>query len=240
MPDLLVRLLRRDLPGGAKVPEPGPFPGRRATGGSLVLAPLLLLTGELLKAPYHFFFPDQIAAYSSAPAQIAWGYGVWFVGLVFLVPAFVGLAGAIARVRPVLGALAGTVCLLGLVVAAFFEGAGFVALQLVDAHSPALATAFVEFLYPRPHVAYALVWAPNLGWVLLAAGLLAARSVGAVRFLFVLLMAVHANGVLKGFTVWGAVLDALLCVAFASLAVQILRHRPEPRGTHPGRPTAPS
>ncbi|WP_047869573.1 hypothetical protein [Nocardiopsis sp. RV163] len=217
--------LVRDLPGRAEAPVPGPFPGRWPTAVSLAAAPPLLLAGELLKAPHHFFFPDQIAAYADDPVKMAWGYGLWFAGLLFLVPAFTGLATAIARTRPVLGAVTGIVCLFGLMVGAFFEGANFVALQLTDAHSPELATAFVGFLYPRVHVVYALVWAPNLGWVLLAAGLLATRSVGAARFLCVLSMALHANGILKGFVPVGAVMDALLCVAFVTLAVQVLRHR---------------
>ncbi len=217
--------LLRDLPGRAEAPVPGPFPGRWPTAVSLAAAPPLLLAGELAKAPHHFFFPDQIAAYASDPGQMTWGYGLWFAGLLFLVPAFAGLATAIARTRPALGAAAGIVCLLGLMAAAFFEGANFVALQLAGAHSPELATAFVEYLYPRAHVVYALVWAPNLGWVLLAAGLLATRCVGPVRFLCALSMALHANGVLKGFSVAGTALDVLLCVAFVTLAVRVLRHR---------------
>lgn len=217
--------LLRDLPGRAETPVPGPFPGRWPTAVSLAAAPPLLLAGELLKAPHHFFFPDQIAAYADDPVRMAWGYGLWFAGLLFLVPAFAGLAASIARTRPVSGTATGIVCLLGLMVAAFFEGANFASLQLASSHSPELATAFVEFLYPRVHVVYALVWAPNLGWVLLAAGLLATRCVGPVRFLCVLSMALHANGVLKGFSVAGTALDVLLCVAFVTLAVQVLRRR---------------
>ncbi|WP_435106124.1 hypothetical protein [Nocardiopsis synnemataformans] len=75
MSESLRTALLRDLPGRAETPVPGPFPGRWPTAVSLAAAPPLLLAGELAKAPHHFFFPDQIAAYSSAPGQMTWGTG---------------------------------------------------------------------------------------------------------------------------------------------------------------------
>ena len=44
------------------VAEPFWFPGRWVGGVSLVLAPLVLLAGALLRIQYHFFFPAQLAA----------------------------------------------------------------------------------------------------------------------------------------------------------------------------------
>lgn len=39
-----------------------PFPGRWIGGLTLILGPLLLLAGVLLRSKFHFFFPDQLRA----------------------------------------------------------------------------------------------------------------------------------------------------------------------------------
>ncbi|WP_017572330.1 hypothetical protein [Nocardiopsis halotolerans] len=221
----LSRALRRDLPGRAEAPVPGPFPGRWPTVVSLVAAPLLLLAGELVKAPHHFFFPEQIAAYADHPDQLAWGYGLWLVGQLALIPAFVGLATSVARTRPVLGTATGLVCLVSVVVTGFTEGANFVLFQLADAHSPGTATDVVGHVYSQTSVGYVLAWTCHANWVLLAVALLSTRVVGPVRALALALVWAHPSGVLKGFTPVGAVVLVLLCVVFVTLAVRILRHR---------------
>ncbi|TQN28749.1 hypothetical protein FHX37_4113 [Haloactinospora alba] len=218
-----MRLLRRDGPehGGARLPEG--FPGRWLSGISLATAPVLLLAGELLKAPFHFYFPDQIAAHGDRPGRLFWAYSLWFLGLLMLWPAFVALAARIARSRPWLGRAVGALTIVGLLVNSFYEGVNYLAFRLSEVSGEALATHLIEEIYPRFSIAYALTWTDNLGWLLLAVGLLLTRTVGVVRFLCILPMAGHASGILKGFTVGGVVLDVLLCVAFVSLAVETAR-----------------
>jgi hypothetical protein len=37
------------------------FPGRWVGGTAMALAPILLLTGALVRVQFHFFFPQQLA-----------------------------------------------------------------------------------------------------------------------------------------------------------------------------------
>lgn len=60
------------------------FPGRWLTGSSLVLGPVLLLSGVLLRARFPFFFPDQLAAYDGHPALMRASYSCFAAGTVAL------------------------------------------------------------------------------------------------------------------------------------------------------------
>lgn len=195
------------------------FPGRWLGAGSLIVAPLFLLAGELLKAPHHYYFPAQLEAFATHPARIGWAYGLWTVGLILLWPAFVTLASLISAKRPWLGLAAGASAVTGVLVNCFYEGINHLALELVEARGVEAATSFVAETYGWFSVPYALTWTDNLGWLLLGVGAYRAGIFGWFRALCVIYMAVHASGVLKGFTVWGVVGDVLLCVAFVSLGV---------------------
>ncbi len=53
--------------------RPGPtasFLGRWVSAVALIRGPALLMTGILLRAQFHFFFPDQLAAYTRHPTPI--------------------------------------------------------------------------------------------------------------------------------------------------------------------------
>ena len=43
------------------------FPGRWVGGVSLILGPVLILTGALLRIQFHFFAPQQLAAFEAHP-----------------------------------------------------------------------------------------------------------------------------------------------------------------------------
>jgi hypothetical protein len=45
------------------------FPGHWLGVASLFVAPVLLLAGEMVKAPYHFYFPNQLQAYADHPPR---------------------------------------------------------------------------------------------------------------------------------------------------------------------------
>ncbi|MDO0914115.1 hypothetical protein QQM39_25770 [Streptomyces sp. DT2A-34] len=62
------------------------FPGRRVGGIAMVLGPLLMLTGALLRARFPFFFPDQLAAYERYPTLMATAYGLFAAGSPLLWP----------------------------------------------------------------------------------------------------------------------------------------------------------
>src|SRR3954451_5475333 len=50
------------------------LPGRWLGAASLIVGPLLLLTGILLRIQFHFFFPQQLAAYHDHPPLITAAY----------------------------------------------------------------------------------------------------------------------------------------------------------------------
>src|SRR5689334_16584917 len=56
------------------------FPGRWIGGACLILGPLLLLAGAGLRMPFHFFFPQQLAAFAEHPQRITAAYSLWALG----------------------------------------------------------------------------------------------------------------------------------------------------------------
>ncbi|MGX1119904.1 hypothetical protein RKD37_005267 [Streptomyces ambofaciens] len=71
------------------------FPGRWVGGTAMVIGPLLMLTGALLRVRFHFFFPDQLAAYERHPTLMATAYGLFAAGSLLLWPAVAVLAARI-------------------------------------------------------------------------------------------------------------------------------------------------
>jgi len=74
-----------DLKSGAMPPNVAAFwfPGRWVGGGSLVLGPILLLIGTLLRVQFDFFLPAQLAAAKAHPGLIAAETDTDVMGVVF-------------------------------------------------------------------------------------------------------------------------------------------------------------
>ena len=66
--------------------------GRWLGGVSLAIAPLCMLAGVVLRIQFHFFFPQQLAAFADHPSLIAVSYGLFLIGNILLWPAIVALA----------------------------------------------------------------------------------------------------------------------------------------------------
>jgi hypothetical protein len=62
------------------VEPPGVFPGRWVGGVAMVVGPLLLLVGALLRAWSDFFFPAQMAAFDHHPGLLSTSYALFAVG----------------------------------------------------------------------------------------------------------------------------------------------------------------
>lgn len=124
-----------------------------------------------------------------------------------------------------MGRVVGSLAIVGLLVNLFYEGINHLAFELVDVHGVTLATDFVRETYPWMSVGYALTWTDNLAWLLLGVGCYLTRRLGWLRALCLALMAAHASGALKGFTIEGVVFDLLLCFALITLGVQLARRR---------------
>src|SRR5687768_3365933 len=61
-----------------------PFPGRWVGGVCLILGPVLLLTGALLRVQFHFFAPQQLQAFEAHPHLVTAAYSTHSAGAVAL------------------------------------------------------------------------------------------------------------------------------------------------------------
>ncbi|WP_424212917.1 hypothetical protein ACN20G_13010 [Streptomyces sp. BI20] len=205
-----------------------PFPGRWVGGVSLVAAPVLLAAGVLLRLPFHFFFPEQLAARVERPGLIAASYGAFAAGTVLLWPALVALAARIGRRSPGPALWGGVFAVLGLFARTFHAGVDHLAFQLADRQGAEAAALFVGETYGAFHVFSALNLAIVGGWPLLAVGAWRARVLGPVRALALAATAALPLGVLKGTTALSVVAVAGLCLALVPLGITVLRDGPAP------------
>ncbi|MEV6199032.1 hypothetical protein AB0M64_03550 [Streptomyces sp. NPDC051771] len=210
-----------------------PFPGRWVGGVSLVTAPVLLGVGVLLRLPFPFFFPEQLAARAEHPGLIAFSYGAFAAGTVLLWPGLAVLAARIGRRGPGTALWGGVLAVLGLFARTFHAGVDHLAFQLADLQGAEAAARFVGETYGAFHVFSALNVAIMAGWPVLAVGAWRARVLGPFRALALAATAALPLGVLKGTTPLSVVAVTGLCVALVPLGVTVLRDGPAP-----GRVTA--
>ncbi|MEU8308025.1 hypothetical protein AB0C84_31130 [Actinomadura sp. NPDC048955] len=204
------------------------FPGRWLAGTSLLIGPVLLLFGVLLRARFHFFFPDQLAAYDRYPVLMTASYSCFAAGTVALWPAVSDLAVRIGAVRPAPAAFGGGLVLVGLFARTFHAGVDHLAFGLVDAQGRPSATVAVAGTYQAFHIFQYTSFAIMLGWPVLAVGAWRSGVLGPVRCLGLALMALLPLGVLKGTTPLSIAGAAGLCVAFVPLGLATLREGPRP------------
>lgn len=193
------------------------------TAVSLILGPVLLLTGVLLRARFPFFFPDQLAAYDAHPVLVTASYSAFAAGTVVLCPAVLHLAGLNRT-----AALGGSLTIVGLFARTFHAGVDHLAFQLVDVQGRAAATAAVGDSYTGFHVFRYASFAIMLGWPLLALGAHRARALGAPRALALALAAALPLGVLKGTTPLSIAATAGLAAALVPLGARTLLDAPRP------------
>lgn len=205
-----------------------PFPGRWLAGTSLVLGPVLLLAGVLLRARFHFFFPDQLAAYDRHPTLMTASYSCFAAGTVALCPAVSALVTRIGATHPTLAAFGGGLTLLGLFARTFHAGADHLAFQLVDAQGRRAATTAVADSYQAFHIFQYTSFAIMLGWLVLGIGAWRSGVLGPVRCLALTLMALLPLGVPKGTTPLSIAGTTALCIALIPLGLATLRDGPRP------------
>ena len=200
------------------------WPGSHFGAGALVLAPLLLLAGELVRSGHYFFFPAQLSGMVSAPGTLMASYSLYTAGLVLMIPAFLALTELIGRVRPGWAFWGATIAIVGSAVRIFQEGISFLALQLVGAQGLETATAAVSDTYGAWYVLLTLNGSDNLGWALLAVGAYRAGVLGWVPALGVAFMMTHYSGVLKGTDLNSLTGAVLLAAALVPLGVKLWRN----------------
>ncbi|HEY1013289.1 MAG TPA: hypothetical protein VGE07_11330 [Herpetosiphonaceae bacterium] len=195
---------------------------------TLILGPLVLLTGMLLRLPTDFFFPAQIAALASQPARFALAYGCVAASGLLLWPAILLLTQQIAPTYPGLARWAGIFVLSGVVARTFHAGADHMVARLVEAVGVTAATQIVSDTYGVFSIMQLVSPMIMAGWVLLAAGSYRAGVLGPLRAGALALMAGMPLGILKGTTITGLVAVSGLCLALIPLGMTLLRIPPHP------------
>ncbi|GII18533.1 hypothetical protein [Planomonospora parontospora] len=201
------------------------FPGRWAGGATMVAAPLLLLAGALLRVPYDFFYPAQLAAHESEPALLTASYALIAAGTFLLWPAVALLA---ARIGPGWGLAGGLLAMSGLFARVFHAGADHMAFRLTDVVGADLATEVVSETYGAFQPLSFLNVAILAGWPVLAFGAWRAEVLGPVRALALASAAALPLGVLKGTTPLSLVALAGLAIAFGPYGFAVLTAHPRP------------
>lgn len=107
--------------GGAvqRAPSTPPRPGsrrfyQRLAASSLIVAPLVLLAGELLHPPFELDSARQLAVVAANPDRWYLAHLLSLIGFALLVPAILGLTQLVGQRRAALADLGGTLALLGM------------------------------------------------------------------------------------------------------------------------------
>ncbi|ONI86889.1 hypothetical protein ALI22I_24905 [Saccharothrix sp. ALI-22-I] len=204
------------------------FPGRWVGATAMVLGPVLLLVGTLLRWPFHYFFPQQLAAVAEHPALMTTAHTAFVAGNVLLAPAVVAVAHRIGRIRPVLATWGAALVLVGLFERTFHAGIDQAAHGLVRRHGAEFATDLVGRSYQDLHLFSFLSFAILSGWLVLAFAAYRSGVLGPVRAVGLAAMCLLPLGVLKGTEVTSVVAAVGLCVAFVPDGVRLALDGPRP------------
>ena len=174
------------------------FPGRWIGGTTMILGPLLLLAGVLLRIQFHFFFPQQLAAFQQHPAMMTASDSCFLAGNILMWPAIATLARLIGAKRPGWALWGGVLVIFGLFARTFHAGVDHLAFQLVRVQDLHLATHAVANSYGAFQVVSGLTAAILFGWIVLAIGAYLSGTLGLLRSIALGLMSALMIGVLKG------------------------------------------
>jgi hypothetical protein len=199
------------------------FPGRWLGAASLILAPPVLLTGILLRIRFHFFFPQQLAAYHDHPRLMTAAYSCFLAGNILLWPAVLTVGNMIGKRKPGWATWGTAFVMFGLFARTFHSGADFLAFQMAKNQGVESATGTIAASYGAFHVVSALNATILFGWVLLAIGASLSKVMGLVRSAALALMSALMMGVLKGTSITSVVAAVGLCVALVPLGIKLLR-----------------
>ena len=204
------------------------FPGRWIGGTTMILGPLLLFTGVLLRIQFNFFFPKQLAAFQQHPTLMTASYSCFLAGNILMWPAIATLARLIGLKRPHWALWGGTLVIFGLFARTFHAGVDHLAFQLVRVQDLHLATQAVADSYGAFQIVSGLTAAILFGWIVLAIGAYLSGTMRLLRSIALGLMSALMIGVLKGSSPTSVVATGGLCIALVPLGVKLLREHPTP------------
>src|SRR5262245_558022 len=204
------------------------FPGRWVGGIAMIVGPVILLVGALLRIQFQFFRPHQLAAFAELAALIAASYGSLLAGNIPLWPAIATLARLIGATRPGWAVWGGAFVIFGLFARAFHAGIDHLAFQMVRVQGLEFATKTVAGSYGAFHIVSTLNAVIFFGWIALAIGAYLSGTLGLFRSIALGLMSALMIGVLKGSSIVSVVAIGGLCVALVPLGIKVLRQGPMP------------
>ena len=204
------------------------FPGRWLGAGAMILGPVLLLVGTLLRWPFHYFFPQQLAAVAEQPARMTAAHTSVIAGTVLLAPAVLALAHRIGRTRPVPAAWGAALVLVGLFERTFHAGVDQAAHGLVRRQGAEFVTDLVGRSYQDLHLFSFLSFTIPFGWLVLAFAAYRSGVLGPVRAAALAAMCLLPLGVLKGTEITSVIAVVGLCAAFLPTGIRQARDGPRP------------
>ena len=204
------------------------FPGRWIGGISMILAPMLLLVGMLLRIQFHFFFPQQLEAFRDYPTLVVTSYNFFVVGNILLFPAIITLARLIGKTKSQWALWGAMFAMLGLFARTFHSGINHLAFQLVNIQGLEAATKTIADSYGAFNIIATLNGTIMFGWVILALGSYFSGTLGLARSIALGLMAGLMIGVLKGTSLFSVIAAAGLCIALVPLGFKVLKDGPMP------------
>ncbi|NKE58785.1 hypothetical protein FXN61_19005 [Lentzea sp. PSKA42] len=204
------------------------FPNGWVGGAALVLGPVLLLVGTLLRSPFNFFFPDQLRAVVEHPGLMKAAYTAFLAGNVVMWAAVAFLVQRIGEKRPKWAAWGGMLVTVGLFERTFHAGVDQAAFSATRSLGVEGATELVAQGYSELHLFSFLSFTIMFGWYVLAIGAYRSGVLGPVRAAALAAMGLLPLGVLKGTEALSIVGTVGLCVALVPLGVQAIREQPRP------------
>lgn len=204
------------------------FPGRWLGGVSLILGPIFMLIGVILRSKFHFFFPDQLEAYKAHPTLLFLSYSFFIAGNVLLWPAVISLCRLISIKKPNWAVWGGSFAIFGLFARTFHAGVDHLAFQMVRILGVDTATKVMEQSYGAFHIFHSLSPLIMFGWIILAIGSYRGNVLGLIRSILLGLMSSLPLGVLKGTTPFSIVATLALCIALVPLGLRVLKDGSRP------------
>ncbi|KOS67809.1 hypothetical protein AEA09_04055 [Lysinibacillus contaminans] len=209
-------------------PATFPFPGKWIGGVSIILGPIFLFVGVILRFKFNFFFPDQLEAFESSSILMTISYSLFLAGNILLSLGIITLTNLIYKHSPTIAIWGGIFTVFGLFARTFHAGIDHLAFQIVNIKNVAVATNIVAESYGAFHIVSTLNGAIMLGWIILATGAYRANVLNIFQVTCLALMSSLPLGVLKGTTVFSIIATLGLCIAVIPLGIKILKSGPQP------------
>lgn len=204
------------------------FPGHWVGGVAMVLGPLVLLSGVLLRVRFDFFYPAQLAGFERTPGLVATSYALVAAGNFLLWPAVTLLAGRVGARSPGWGLWGGLLVISGTMARAYHAGMDHMAFRFADAAGAPAVTQAVSETYGSFQIFSVLNLAILVGWLVLAVGAWRTKVMGPAGAIALALMSALPLGLLKGTTPLSLIAVAGLAAALVPLGLRELLRNPRP------------